>query len=69
MTAATSFGTLRVVVKEFLEHCLTERFHQGLDGQLIRGNIARANDNADGATVARRSRLGGLLTFYHREAA
>ena len=60
---------LRLVVKEFVGHYLTERFHQGLSGQLIRGNAVRANDNADSGMVACRSRLGGLLNFYHREAA
>jgi putative transposase len=60
---------LRLVVKEFVNHYLTERFHQGLGGQLVRGNATGAYDNADGGAVARRSRLGGLLNFYHRAAA
>jgi len=59
---------LRLLVKELVDHYLTERFHQGLGGQLV-GRSARANDNADGGAVSCRSRLGGLLNFYHREAA
>ena len=60
---------LRLVVKEFVDHYLTERFHQGLDGRLVRADAACANDNADGGVVTCRSRLGGLLNFYRREAA
>ncbi len=60
-----------------------ERFHQGIGGQLIRPTFA--NDNAStgeagdcvgdeasrcvGSEIQYRSRLGGLLNFYYREAA
>ena len=47
---------------------MTERFHQGIGGQQIR-NVGPTNDNGAGGKVACRSRLGGLLNFYHREAA
>jgi putative transposase len=62
---------LRVLLREFLAHYLTERFHQGLDGQLIRPPPAPANTNADAdvAGIGCRSRLGGVLNFYHRDAA
>jgi len=47
---------------------ITERFHQGIGGQLIR-NVGPTNDNGADGKVAHRSRLGGLLNFYYREAA
>jgi hypothetical protein len=54
--------------KEFVEHYMTERFHQGIGGQLIR-NVGATNDNGADGKVACRSRLGGTLNYYHREAA
>jgi hypothetical protein len=59
---------LRYLVKEFVDHYMTERFHQGLGGQLIR-NVGPTNDNGADGKVACRSRLGGLLNYYQREAA
>jgi hypothetical protein len=59
---------LRHLIKEFVEHYMTERFHQGIGGQLIR-NVGPTNDNGADGKVACRSRLGGLLNYYHREAA
>jgi len=47
---------------------MTERFHQSIGGQLIR-NVVPTNDNGADGKVAPRSRLGGLLNFYYREAA
>ena len=60
---------LRYLVKQFVEHYSTERFHQGLGGQLIRQPAGCANDNGATGTITCRSRLGGLLNLYHREAA
>jgi transposase len=60
---------LRYLIKEFVEHYLTERFHQGIGGQLIRNQPVSANDNGATGKVACRSRLGGLLNYYHRSAA
>jgi hypothetical protein len=57
---------LRVAVSEFVEHYHLERNHQGLDNRLITKPAVPDNDNAP---VARRERLGGLLSFYHRQAA
>jgi putative transposase len=53
-------------IHHYLAHYHTERNHQGLDNQLI----ARKGD-VGGQTghVVRRERLGGLLSYYHREAA
>jgi putative transposase len=60
---------LRFVVKEFMVHYHSERFHQGLGGQLINKEAVSANDNRAGGKVVCRSRLGGMLNFYYREAA
>jgi transposase InsO family protein len=59
---------LRRLIKEFVEHYMTERFHQGLGGQLIR-NVGPTNDNGAVGKVVRRSRLGGMLNCYSPEAA
>jgi hypothetical protein len=58
---------LRHLVGEFVAHYQGERFHQGLGGQRVRPGHPD-NDNA-GGVVRRRSRLGGVLNFYHRGAA
>jgi putative transposase len=60
---------LRVLLREFLEHYTAERYHQGLGGRLVRPAPSATNDNAASGTLRCRSRLGGLLNFYHREAA
>ena len=60
---------LRYVVKEFMAHYHRERFHQGLDGQLIERPASSAEQNGMKGRVVCRSRLGGMLNFYHREAA
>ena len=59
---------LRHLIKEFIEHYMTERFHQGIGGELIR-NVGQMNDNRTDGEVACRSRLGGMLNYYYREAA
>jgi len=59
---------LRHLIKEFVEHYMTERFHQGICGQLIR-NVVPTNDNGADGKVACRSRLGGTLNYYYRKAA
>src|SRR5712691_11384163 len=54
------------VIHEYLAHYHAERNHQGLDNRLI------APEGAVGCQtgrVVRRERLGGLLSYYHREAA
>jgi putative transposase len=57
---------LRLAISEFVEHYHLERNHQGLDNRLVAKAAVPDNDNAP---VARRERLGGLLSFYHRQAA
>ena len=59
-------GHLRLLVGEYVEHYHRERNHQGLDNQLLQRPPPPVSLAAD---VQRRERLGGLLNFYHREAA
>jgi hypothetical protein len=44
-------------------------FGTGRRGQLIVKRAALTNDNGADGKVACRSRLGGLLNYYYREAA
>jgi putative transposase len=60
---------LCVLLREFLEHYTAERYHQGLGRRLVRPAPSSTDDNAASGTLRCRSRLGGLLNFYHREAA
>ena len=60
---------LRHVVKEFMAHYLAERLHQGLGGQLVKGQAGPTSDNGTDTPIICRSRLGGFLNYYHREAA
>jgi putative transposase len=56
---------LRRAIIELVEHFHHERTHQGLDNVLI-----AAEGPQDGVGgIVRRERLGGLLSFYCREAA
>ena len=57
---------LRCLVREYVAHDHRERNHQGLDNQLLQRPPPPVRPDAD---VRRRERLGGLLNFYHREAA
>ena len=58
---------LRHLVSEYVKHYHLERNHQGLDNKLIRD--LPANTNQREGKIKRRSRLGGLLSYYDREAA
>jgi transposase InsO family protein len=61
---------LRLAISEFIEHYHLERNHQGLDNRLITAVAVPANENADpAAPIARRERLGGLLSYYYRATA
>jgi transposase InsO family protein len=58
--------SLYSAIQQYLAHYHHERNHQGLDNQLIiRGKIVGCQTGH----VVRRERLGGLLSYYHREAA
>jgi putative transposase len=54
------------VIHEYLTHCHRERNHQGLDNRLI---APEREVGCHTGHVVRRERLGGLLSYYHREAA
>ncbi len=58
--------SLRRAVQEFVAHYHFERNHQGLDNQLIFPEKTAAKPNAP---IKSRQRLGGLLKYYHRQAA
>ncbi|HEU4726509.1 MAG TPA: integrase core domain-containing protein [Kofleriaceae bacterium] len=61
---------LRVAISEFVEHYHLERNHQGLDNRLLTAVASPANQNVfPAAPVARRERLGGILSYYYRPAA
>jgi hypothetical protein len=56
---------LRKAVYEFVVHYHTERNHQALGNRLI---VPVMTEDTTGP-VERRQRLGGLLNYYHRQAA
>ena len=58
--------SLRHALHEYEIHYLQERNHQGLDNQLLEPPKAAPSHTQ---AVQRRERLGGMLSFYHREAA
>jgi hypothetical protein len=54
------------VIREYLAHYHAERNHQGID------NVIPFPDRrlkAREGTIMKAERLGGLLNFYHRQAA
>lgn len=57
---------LRTAISEYLAHYHAERNHQGLGNRLIIPNVDKWKD---GGAVHRKQRLGGALSFYHRDAA
>ncbi len=57
---------LRLLIHEYVEHYHRERNHQGLENRLLQRAPPPVRQGAD---VQRRERLGGLLSFYDREAA
>jgi transposase InsO family protein len=59
-------AALWYVLHQYLSHYHTERNHQGLDNHLIAPEVALGRQ---GGQVVCRERLGGLLSYYHHEAA
>jgi hypothetical protein len=59
-------SSLRYAIHHYLMHYHQERNHQGLDNQLI---APESEVGASTGKVTRRERLGGLLSYYYREAA
>jgi len=58
--------SLHVVIRHYLAHYHQERNHQGFDNQLI---AAEPGMDRQSGPVVRRERLGGLRSYYYREAA
>jgi putative transposase len=58
--------SLDYTIHQYLSHYHAERNHQGLDNQLITQEGEVSNQTGP---VVRRERLGGLLSYYYREAA
>ena len=61
-------ASLRRTLGEFNAHYRSERNHQGKNNVLLFPSASAREARID-AAVACRERLGGLLTYYHREAA
>jgi len=59
-------ASLHRAIAEYMTHHLQERNHQGLENQRIRPELVMAANNG---TIQRRTRLGGMLSYYHRVAA
>jgi putative transposase len=59
-------GSLRHALAQYMTHYHRERNHQGVGNQLLQksGSLVSV-----GGAVRRRQRLGGMLSFYHRNAA
>ena len=57
---------LRHAIREYVEHYHIERNHQGLDNHLIQADPQINNSRSE---IEHRERLGGVLKFYHRQAA
>ena len=60
--------SLRRVLHEYLAHYHAERNHQGKDNVLLFPTATKAIDHG-GSSVSCKERLGGLLKYYHLEAA
>ena len=61
-------GSLRRALRNFCAHYHAERNHQGKENRLL-FHPGGPVDCARGGNVCCRERLGGLLKYYHREAA
>ena len=60
--------SLRRVLHDYLIHYHAERNHQGKSNVLLFPTAMQAKNRGDGS-VGCKERLGGLLKYYHREAA
>ena len=58
---------LRSVIREYIEHYHRERNHQGLGNHLLQR--APPSGELTPGPIQRRERVGGILSYYHREAA
>jgi hypothetical protein len=55
--------------ERFVDHYLIERRHQGIDSRITEPKTLPSKHNAMRDPIECRSRHGGLLNFYHRQAA
>jgi len=60
---------LRAIVREYIDHYHHERNHQGLDNVIPFPRGQPDPSLAIRRPVKRRERLGGVLNYYHRDAA
>ena len=60
--------SLKRALREYLAHYHAERNHQGKGNVLLFPTATQAKNRVDGS-VACKERLGGLLKYYHRDAA
>ncbi len=58
--------SLRLAVSAYVAHYHRERNHQGLSNRLIEPEMEAGKKSAE---IFCRERLGGMLRYYHREAA
>ena len=61
-------ASLRRALREYVAHYHVERNHQGKGNVLLFPTATKAMKRTDGS-VGCKERLGGLLKYYHREAA
>ena len=61
-------ASLRCALRDYLVHYHAERNHQGKDNVLLFPTATKAMNPIDGP-VGCKERLGGLLKYYHRDAA
>jgi hypothetical protein len=60
--------SLRRALRDYPVHCHAERNRQGKGNVLLFPTATQAKNRVDGS-VRCKERLGGLLKYYHREAA
>jgi transposase InsO family protein len=59
-------ASLRRAIHQYVAHYHHERYHQGLNNQLLK---VAANDSSYAGRVVQRERLGGMLNYYYRLSA
>jgi len=57
------------LLREFLDHYHSERYHQGIGSKLIRPQPSPCSASTTLAEIRCRLRIGGQLNFYHRNAS
>ena len=62
-------SSLRHTLREYLAHYNAERNHQGKGDFLLFPSPATNLDGCSNPTIHSRERIGGLLRYYHLEAA